>query len=307
MNAKSYAVRHEIFGGGPSVAITAAAFDAAFAAQTALIDRLEVEEAYAILVQNYVDLELCILAIVVDDIVGHIDDPGAVYAARRKANRSIANLLSSARLFRDHLAASTARLVRRKHTDVLTKLDNALDKAGAAFEYRAMEALRNHVQHHGLPIDTVTFHSTWVDTKEEKHGRLQHRFAVGLRPESLASDRKVPPELIDELRARADEKGRVEIVPLLRGFVSALAELNQCMRDVFADLEKGWFAALADVIEEYEAEQGPGERHSLTAFEEVDGERARDIALRIGLQERLETLRRQNRKLPNLHRREIVG
>lgn len=69
----------------------------------------------------------------------------------------------------------------------------------ARLGYRVMEALRNYVQHRGLPLHSITVGGGWIDTEEGR--RRKEKTTLYLNVDTLAEDKDFKKDVLDELRS----------------------------------------------------------------------------------------------------------
>jgi hypothetical protein len=77
-----------------------------------------------------------------------------------RINRSLPNLLTITRIYTDPVKHDMGTLSALPKEPILNCFGQEYD---SYFEYRLMEALRNHVQHHGMPITELSYPQSWVD------------------------------------------------------------------------------------------------------------------------------------------------
>lgn len=297
-----------MLGGGPGLPISAAQFLAAQDGRERLLKALFLEEAYDVFVQNYADLENTILSVIVDEMVDRHDDRIAIERARRRADRGIANLLSSGRLASDVLERTMFALFGRRSPQAEALAQSIENQSAKLLGYRSMMAFRNYVQHYGLPIQSVTFGAAWVDREQEDLHRLQHRFTIRFSPEALKVDRHVSPQLVADLATLENEKGRVALLPLIREYVDGCSQVHVDMRERIVGVETPWRAAASDLVQMYTSRNGEASYLGLSALAlDENGNTISDVPLKIQLEERIEYLRALNGRLSNLRRREIVS
>ena len=165
---------------------------------------------------------------------------------------------------------------------------------GAHLGYRVVEALRNHVQHRGLPVSVS--HRHW--RSDLKDGSVERRTALRpslmLRP--LDDDRKFPRGVLTDLR-KLDEEN-VELNPLIREWMKAMSQLQQHLRDAVDEPLQGWQAAIKAAVDEYRSLHGD-DVLGLSALEtDARGASGRHAWLGLEPTERLEELRKKNPTRP---------
>lgn len=150
-----------ILGNTPEIEIDEADFWALIEAKKVLSNCLSMEKKYEILLSNYLDFEQQILQVTASHMIR--GTPRSVpethqmmsLDVRLMIDLRLVNLLSSARLYVDHLPGHIRGcLPGQSDTTWLVKSLCAAEYE-SKLEYRFMEALRNHVQHRGLAVHEV--------------------------------------------------------------------------------------------------------------------------------------------------------
>lgn len=120
-------------------------------ARKTLADALAFEQRFELLLGSYLDFEVTATRLSLETVAG-VDYttylPSAI--ALMEANRLLMNLMTAARAYIDQVKQDF------KHLDLATSFKEQAATALSveyddSFEYRFMEALRNHVQHKGVP------------------------------------------------------------------------------------------------------------------------------------------------------------
>lgn len=300
-----FAIRPLVIGGGEGISISGDTFRDIGEAQRGLISFLRLEDIYDVFVSNYMDLERTAHRHLLDQIVYWIVDRIEWERARRDIDRVVSNLLSSGRLYRDSIQRVILQIFGRRSNE-LSKIITSLERHKTCnIGYRAMEELRNFVQHNALPTNSLSFNHSW--TGMEETSALRSSILFGLDPKMLLADRKVDKLLVSALAAQADKHGQVAMLPLVRSYVSALSDVHADVRDAIASREAGWIGILEAARQLYSAAGGDPDTRGLAAvFRTKEGAVKEIYHLNIDLVERLRYLQRRNRKLSNLHRRQIV-
>jgi hypothetical protein len=159
-----------------------------------------------------------------------------------------------------------------------------------------MEALRNYTQHRGVPIHALEFSGK----KYEEESRNRFGFAIGIYTKTtyLRQEKKFKAEVLKEL----DELGgRVDLKPMVRDYVAALADVHELVRQSLKDLVSGWESDIQRAIERFRA-AFPAERWDvgLTAAI-VDGHtRTGEVPLFLELIEYRQGLAKNNAGLTKL-------
>lgn len=135
-------------------------------------------------------------------------------------NRRTLNLLSASRLYLDQYS-QWLKEVGAKPESVRNLSHKLYD---AHFEYRFMEALRNHVQHVGHAVHGVNYDSKWLPPTTRE--RMQFSVSPYVSKKSLAADAGFKPTVLAEC------PDSVPIIPAAHIYVEALSKLHQEVRSL---------------------------------------------------------------------------
>lgn len=120
---------------------------------------MAIEENYELLLSNYLDLEKECLNVAVDYMVRTSTDYTDLFNIRLAFNRRIVNLLTSTRLYKDQIQKYIGACTPNDK-NILKRVKKLFSDEEDCFEYRFMEALRNHVQHSGLAVRSILVERT---------------------------------------------------------------------------------------------------------------------------------------------------
>jgi hypothetical protein len=149
-----------------------------------LLEALFIEEKFDLVVDNYLEFETDLLDSAAREMVRGVQTWTAFQAERNQMNRRVINLLSSCRLYLDHTRhhlSNMGKVGKDAAAIIGAKISAQYD---GSLGYRAMEALRNYVQHRGYPIHGVTFNASWIDNRE----RLMYAVTPYIMPAQLQED-----------------------------------------------------------------------------------------------------------------------
>lgn len=228
----------------PSLPLTAQEFDALRDAGATLRAALAMEEIFDLLLTNYRELELSALKFAVADLTSPASEYGSFFSVRSELNRRTLNVLSAARLYLDQFP----RWVKEMGTDrkAIRELSNTL--YDSRFEYRFMEALRNHVQHAGFAVHGVTMGSKWVPEGKREH--LEAQFEPYAMKSALAQDKQFKTKVLNE----CPEK--ISIIPATRKYIEALSAIHREIRAKTGEAISAARGLFQQKIEEHEAQAG---------------------------------------------------
>ena len=115
------------------------------------------EENFDLLVGNYIEIENSALTLTTATMARQLYEYDEMFELTSEMNRRAVNFLCTARLFVDQIRQRIGAC-GGDSAAIKKRISDAYD---AAFEYRFMEALRNHVQHSGSAIHGLSFGGDW--------------------------------------------------------------------------------------------------------------------------------------------------
>lgn len=152
----------------PEIDLEKSQYDSIKRAREVLSNGLAMEEKYEILISNYLEFEKEIFEHAAQLMVRSPYDYEDFFQVRMSFNRRLVNLLTAARLYVDqlyrHVKAAIPDMQNVKK-NIESMFSKEYDKK---LEYRFMEALRNYVQHRGIPVHWIEQNSSSDDSGEER-------------------------------------------------------------------------------------------------------------------------------------------
>jgi len=130
--------------------------------RSVLLHALAIEEKYEIIISNFLELEREAVNISISNIYRSHVECKNFFGIRLNLNIRLINLLTSARLYRDQLLSHICACIPDKVSTKEEVKTLFSTEYGSSFEYRFMEALRNYVQHEGLPVHFLSMNSEWT-------------------------------------------------------------------------------------------------------------------------------------------------
>ena len=186
---------------------------------------LHIEQAFHLVLHNYVALENELLSIAAHSLVCRSTLTSHVPRDALDAVRQIVNLLTTCRMYLDQ----TPHYFQEgfgsdsEHEMTFHKTRRALHSQ--LFGYQVMEELRNYVQHRGFPVQSMTTSKSWDDQMEYS----QTTAIPCIRPSSLLHDEKFDQD-VQQRMAEAAKKDKLDIRPLIREYIAALSEVQAAVR-----------------------------------------------------------------------------
>ena len=245
------------------------------------------EENYDLLVGNYLELENSTLALTTESIVRQRLEYQDMFELRAELNRRMVNFLSSARLFVDQLPQRIEECGGNKE-EIKSKLKIEYD---ASFEYRFMEALRNHVQHSGSSVHSLSISSEWQPPREKI--RNVFTFQAFTEKRFLILDKTFKRPTLDEC------PDKVETLIATRRYLESLSAVHDFARQHIERPVAEARKAFSEAIEKY-VKFSNESAIGLTAYASGARDSSKDVAIFLDWDEVRIKLSKRNRNLKNL-------
>jgi hypothetical protein len=209
-----------------------------------LSDLLKFEQAYAVLLINYKSLERAGQEVVLHNMTSNEFSYESVFDRELNINAKIVNLLSSARLYLDTAPKLLSRTMPDQEQSHLFVKEFYSKEYDSSFEYRFAEALRNYVQHYGMPIHTFSQNSKWL---EDEQRTLEFSVDFITKKSLLLTDGKFKKSVLDEMPES------VSLKQTFREYMSRLSVAHVNARNARESLASSARKLISMQIEEYKS------------------------------------------------------
>jgi hypothetical protein len=211
--------------GAASLGISESRYSEIKLAKATCIFALEVEEKYALLLDNFFEFEGELLKLAEALAIWPNHDHEKSMLGRLAIDRRLVNLLTACRLYLDQTDHGISKLYGNPSNELadIKKFKGALYDANDG--YRLMEALRNHVQHSGLPVHVISHSRSLLKGKVPNYN--QYVVVPQTRPETLAENEGFKPSVLAELRLRGKE---VDLRRPVRDYIGCMVTLHEKIR-----------------------------------------------------------------------------
>ncbi len=199
------------------------------AANDTLLVALGIEEKLEFVVANYVEYESELLRLSLHEIVWSNHDWSIYRNAKHIVNRRLVNLLSTARLYLDQVVHDIGTIAGPTSSARESIKEAAAHEYDTHREYRAMEALRNYVQHRDVPVQALSFPAL-IDADTDPITRRQSASPL-LDVRRLESDRQFKPAVLKELQTIGDA---IPLTPFVRKYVASITRVHAVVRRAIA-------------------------------------------------------------------------
>lgn len=223
-------------------------------AQRALLAMTGIEQKFDLLFSNYADYERELLDLSLREVLQQDRQWQSAQDEIAGVSRRLANLLSAARLYLDQVVGHDLLAVFGQSSSLPEQIRaKAAEQYDTRLGYRAMEGLRNVVQHRSMPVHRLTFPNDrvvagWVRTRVIPSTEVSSLRNVGLKPDVLA-----------ELEALGKH---VALTPLVRDYVEGLGTVHEAVRSLASDQVAAWDEVLASMQARGTARWGGGDKRA---------------------------------------------
>jgi hypothetical protein len=206
-------------------------------------------------------------------------------------------LLTSARLYIDQVGQHVTECLPLR-SDAKTVVQNLFaTEYDAHFEYKFMEALRNYVQHRGLPVQWASSGSRWTDDPRSAEAMLEYSIELGAGRALFAEDEKFKKTVL------ADMPEKIDLKAAARRYVECLSRVHASIRTLIEEvMERSRL-----LLEEAHGRYGDVFKESLVGLAACQcddaGLRLETIPLLLDWDDVRKELQKRNRKLINLGKR----
>lgn len=240
-NKRKYSLHALVLEQNPELSISEGEFESFKKAKICLNSALALEENYDLLLSNYREFELEVLSASLTDMISFSHDYEDFFEIRTSINRRALNLLSATRRYLDQYSKHLKK-VGANPAEAKAVCSKAYDDF---FEYRFMEALRNHVQHEGLAVHSVTKGGSWLPPHDPK--LLQ----FSIKPYALKADLEGTEFKKSILRESPD---KVDLIYAARVHVGGISSVHKKVRELIKPFVEDARRLFEDALARHEVE-----------------------------------------------------
>ena len=223
-----YKITRAVSGQQPSIELTYEEYSHILESKHKLVIFLGVEEKLDLLLQNYAEYESTLLDLALHQMICRDWDWSSFRADIQLVNRRLTNLLSTARLYVDQIKHDLCVLYGSESQVVIAIEGEFSKQYDASFGYRAMESIRNYIQHRSLVVHRMRYPSK-LDHPKIPTSRVRFGIIPSLDTTEVEKDSNFKDVVLKELRSR----GRyVPLTPLVREYIEGLAHVHEVIRQI---------------------------------------------------------------------------
>jgi hypothetical protein len=241
-----YCLTINILDRNPEIEISREKFEDIKQCTATLSAALAVEEKYELITCNYVEYEQdllnCALAHQLRFSADYID----MFDEITKFNRRITNILTSTRMYMDHMPRHLRKCLPAEDKAELELFLKGLThrEYDAYFEYAFLEALRNHLQHAGLCVSQVTLDNR--NYPVDDGGRLWENRTLVFTDKKLLEGN---PEFKKFVLNKMPDK--VELTTAIRVYIGCISRIHDKIRNRIQTSVDAARASLEETLKNY--------------------------------------------------------
>jgi len=224
----NYQLRKAVLFSSKSIELSKEEYDALATARAVLTNAFAIEEKYEIVISNYLDLEKSILYVAAQNMVRQTIDYSDFYDIRSSLNIRVVNLLTATKLYIDQISQHLKHCTEEAQTAEVTIKRRCSEEYDAKYEYRFMEAFRNHVQHRGLAVHSAG--PSWKWSSRDESGQLVVSTNLKVIRRYLEEDAKFKKSVLSET---PDE---VDLLAAIRAYIESISAIHETARGMIADV-----------------------------------------------------------------------
>ncbi|HWP92590.1 MAG TPA: hypothetical protein VNN20_10395 [Thermodesulfobacteriota bacterium] len=293
-----YLLRKAGLGNVPEIEISEFEYLEYKKAQNILSNALAIEEKYEIVIANYIDFEQEILEITTNHMVREHLDYSDFFKVRLGLNIRLVNLLTAVRLYIDQSNQNV--------TECLPNDSNAKGNVKKLFskeydenrDYRFMEALRNYVQHRGIPVHWTQLGGRWISLDDDR--LLEYSMELASQRSYLEEDEKMKNSVLDEMDDKVDLKAAT------RSYIESISKVHDSARSMIAESTAYSRRLIEDAHRRY-SEVYSGSLLGLRACIWDEHKQIASVPILLDWDDIRVDLQKRNRKLVNLSKRYVTG
>lgn len=231
-------------------------------------------------------------------MIRNITDYQSIFEIHQSLNIRLVNLLTSARLYIDQLNQNVKNCFSK-----VPSISDEVDKFFAAEydnnkDYRFMEALRNYVQHRGIPVHMTQHGIRWTSLEDD--GFLEYNLELSSSLADLKGDKKFKKRVLYEI----DEK--VDLKAATRSYIESISNVHELTRSLIANQVSEARKLIENAHLRFPAKYGKN-LSSLCVLTQSDEEKIKPLPLLLDWDNIRLELQKRNKKLINLKKRYVTG
>jgi hypothetical protein len=210
-------------------------FEAAKTSKQNLLEALTIESKFNLVIENYAEYERELLELSLNHMMVSNHDWFSFQKEIYTINRKVINLLTTCRLYMDQVIHNINSIYGEKAGLAEAIKKKMSDEYDSNLSYRLLEALRNYVQHRGLPIYELWY---GLDRVELTSGPIfKHTITPSISVIRLREDKDFKASVLKELEPMGD---LIDIKPHIRKYIDSIGRIHLFIRELLEKDIEAW-------------------------------------------------------------------
>ncbi|MHB8132871.1 MAG: hypothetical protein ACYDH1_01495 [Anaerolineaceae bacterium] len=211
-----------------------------------LFELIYLEEKFDLFLESYFDFEVELLKIGSRLMIFNRDIHYSTHYDRNILNKYFSGLLSAASLYFDQSETHLIRIFGKSSTDLIDLKEQKKTLRENDSNFKFIHNLRNHSQHHDIPIESIKYSYSWTSPKE--YGLLKYIVIPLVNISKLEKDTQFDKELLKIIKNQNHNRDLLDIRPFVRQYVEKLGNLHLSFRKEMKNKRDEWKQILFEVI-----------------------------------------------------------
>lgn len=264
-----YGVRQMALGADRFLELTSDEHAVAKKARQRLLDALHIEQKFRLLLANYAELEEELLRLTNRELVYGKVTWSSMHDDLHEISRRLINLLTTSRLYVDQVKHDISGMYGKDSQQVEASNNVFNEQYDKLLGYRAMEALRNFVQHRSMPLHGIRYNRARTNSKS---GDLcEHICTPTIGIETIDAEGGFKAQVLEELKALAEQKNELDLKPLVREYMTGLGSAHTKLRSLIDTDVKAAETSFNNVVKKFAEKFGQDLLGVALVQEEPDG------------------------------------
>lgn len=207
-----------------------------------------IEQKFDIALENHFELEREITSVAARDMLFSDYSNDSLWDIGNTLNRRVLNTLSSFRTYIDHTDHHLSDVFGSLSTEREQYKNIRRFIYDSRIEYRAIDALRNYVQHRDLSVHKWSIGSRKIGDIADPG--YEYRVGMRLVIEALETDGGFKKKILEELKTIGES---IDLIWLIRGYVEAISEINKEVRSIASNRADEVRIIITDAVKSYQA------------------------------------------------------
>jgi len=267
-------------------------FDEAKVAKQNLLEVLSIEEKFNLILENYAEYENELLTLSLKHMIFSGRDWSSFENEIHIISRRLINLLTICRLYIDQIPHNLNSIYGAGSGKIEMLKGRMSQEYDSNLGYRVLEALRNYVQHRGLPIYRLEYNASRQENTSGIY--FKHIITPYLSVSRLKEEKRFKSVVLNELETIRD---LIDLKPLVRQYMESLGRVHQFIRELLTNDVTKWDSAILQIQKLYCDQFAEDALGLAVVVQENDSNRAETIQIFDDMIKHRQWLIRKNRML----------